>query len=239
MVDRFITCFLCNSILVEPKFKAGSVIIRKKGVRERMQILDVDLEERGYLTSIKGCIIRFEDQDNYELVPNFDIMNDIIKDDMETITINDFKANTKEWLIDKLHSMTVSDAIKTISNIHDELHKPQYPKTYEECCMVLKDACMTHKGGYKGDLIQAFQKLLICRDAYWQIAGEQMGLDKLWIPDLTDDSKYMYHLHSAKNKVSKGAFFQDNHVLAFPTEEMRDTFYENFKDLIESCKEFL
>ena len=60
--------------LVEPKFKAGSVIIRKKGVRERIHILNVDLEEQGYLTSIKGRIIRFEDQDNYELVPNkFDI----------------------------------------------------------------------------------------------------------------------------------------------------------------------
>jgi hypothetical protein len=28
-------------------------------------------------------------------------------------------------------------------------------------------------------------------------------------------------------------------ILAFPTEEMRDTFYENFKDLIEQCKELL
>lgn len=60
--------------LIEPRFKAGSVVIRKKGVRERIHILNVDLEEQGYLTSIKGCIIRFEDQDNYELVPNkFDL----------------------------------------------------------------------------------------------------------------------------------------------------------------------
>lgn len=28
-------------------------------------------------------------------------------------------------------------------------------------------------------------------------------------------------------------------ALAFPTAEMRDTFYENFKDLIEQCKELL
>ena len=27
--------------------------------------------------------------------------------------------------------------------------------------------------------------------------------------------------------------------LSFPTEEMRDAFYENFKDLIEQCKELL
>ena len=30
-----------------------------------------------------------------------------------------------------------------------------------------------------------------------------------------------------------------NIILTFPTEEMRDTFYENFKELIEQCKELL
>ena len=30
-----------------------------------------------------------------------------------------------------------------------------------------------------------------------------------------------------------------NVILTFPTEEMRDAFYENFKDLIEGCKELL
>lgn len=30
-----------------------------------------------------------------------------------------------------------------------------------------------------------------------------------------------------------------NYLLDFPTAEMRDAFYENFKDLIEQCKELL
>ena len=30
-----------------------------------------------------------------------------------------------------------------------------------------------------------------------------------------------------------------NSILSFPTEEMRDEFYNNFKDLIEQCKELL
>ena len=30
-----------------------------------------------------------------------------------------------------------------------------------------------------------------------------------------------------------------NHLLVFPTEEMRDAFYENFKKEIEECKELL
>ena len=32
--------------------------------------------------------------------------------------------------------------------------------------------------GYKADLIIRFQELIIARDAYWKIAGEQMGLGK-------------------------------------------------------------
>ena len=30
-----------------------------------------------------------------------------------------------------------------------------------------------------------------------------------------------------------------NAILTFPTEEMRNAFYENFKELIEICKELL
>lgn len=62
--------------------------------------------------------------------------------------------------------------------------KPQYPKTYEECAKVLLErASVRNDIGYKGDLIVTLQKLLVCRDAYWKIAGEQMGLEKPWKPD--------------------------------------------------------
>lgn len=54
---------------------------------------------------------------------------------METITINDFKANSKEWLIEKLFCMPLDEAVQAICTLHDELHK--YPKTCEECCKVL------------------------------------------------------------------------------------------------------
>lgn len=81
------------------------------------------------------------------------------------------------------------------------------------------------------------RRLLICRDAYWKIAGEQMGLGKPWEQDYDDrcfiicnDSGiiHTYEYHGSNNV-----------ILAFPTAEMRDTFYENFKDLIENCKELL
>lgn len=158
---------------------------------------------------------------------------------METITIDDFKANTKEWLIDKLHGMIINDAIKTIGDIHDELHKPKYPKTYKECCDVLGLNTMDNDAqGYKGDLIIRFQELLICRDAYWKIAGEEMGFGKPWIYDISKE-EFSYAISYSYGGIQKNEIRYKNAILIFPTKEMRDTFYENFKDLVEECKEFL
>ena len=74
-----------------------------------------------------------------------------------------------------------------------EKKKPKYPKTYEECCEVL-DVCseetlqygdLTLSNDYEFNLytlLENFRKLRICRDAYWKIAGEEMGLGKPWEP---------------------------------------------------------
>lgn len=136
--------------------------------------------------------------------------------------------------------------------------KPKYPKTYKECCDVLLispyynlryrtyERCYNEYATSNSllslqDKLNTLGKLLICRDAYWKIAGEQMGLDKPW------DSKYgcgewgywiRYDIN--ENKI----YCQDsrilvNYLLVFPTTEIRDTFYRNFNDLIEQCKEFL
>jgi hypothetical protein len=118
--------------------------------------------------------------------------------------------------------------------------KPQYPKTYEECCKIidyyLKGITII---GHKVSLLENFQKLLVCRDAYWKIAGEQMGLGKLWKPDSKNIVHYIYYsMYDNEIQVSCGNLF-DNEILAFPTAEMRDAFYENFKNLIEVCKELL
>lgn len=158
----------------------------------------------------------------------------------ETITIDDFKANTKEWLIDKLHDMVISKAIKTIGDLHEELHKPQYPKTYVECARMLDCFGATYIDGYKGELLDKFQELLICRDAYWKMAGEQMGLGKPWEPKHEYDEEIFFIYCDRVNGINKGQGFPtDNFCLSFPTKEMRDEFYENFKELIEICKEFL
>lgn len=116
--------------------------------------------------------------------------------------------------------------------------KQQYPKTYEECCRItdyhLKGITVI---GYKAILIQDFQKLIICRDAYLKIAGEHIGLGKPWKQDYNDRC---FIISNNKGNIHTYEYHgSDNAILAFPTAEMRDTFYDNFKDLIEQCKEFL
>lgn len=113
--------------------------------------------------------------------------------------------------------------------------KPQHPKNYEECLRVFGYMTdMTGCKGYKNELLESLQELIICRDAYWKIAGD-------WKPDWNDSLTDKYVITSFKNEVVKDLAFMavKNSILAFPTEEMRDAFYENFKDLIEECKELL
>ena len=121
-----------------------------------------------------------------------------------------------------------------------EKKKKEYPKTYCECKDILGlwDIDDTERGYYKTDLIDKLQMLLICRDAYWKIAGEEMGLGKPWEPDWSDTS-IKYCLERDFDAIDKNISNHKGRTFAFPTEEMRDAFYENFKEEIESCKELL
>ena len=129
--------------------------------------------------------------------------------------------------------------------------KSKYPTNYQECCDVLglptqnalkyinKDC---NKHDYYNDLqstLNCFVSLKMCRDAYWKIAGEEMGLDKPWKPDWKYINRKFYCIYNSKNNIVKNVIYSENKILAFPTEEMRDAFCDNFKDLIEQCKELL
>ena len=125
--------------------------------------------------------------------------------------------------------------------------KKEFPKTYGECCEILgfsREGDIVYSGqwiyGYEYlgrhlKVLQSFSKLLICRNAYWKLADD-------WEPGwngYNGDSglKYCIFQHGAAlrlgDTISRGC------ILMFPTEEMRDTFFENFKDLICECKELL
>lgn len=118
--------------------------------------------------------------------------------------------------------------------------KPTYPKYYTEC----EDSGLSSNPVIvalaQGVCMGAFAKLIVIRNAYWEIAGKQLGLDKPWEPDYTNliDLKYCIINNGLHIEVFN-SYTPTNKILIFPIEEMRDAFYENFKELIEQCKELL
>ena len=170
-----------------------------------------------------------------------DIMNDIIKEEaME-------EKGTLEQ-IDLTRELRIADEVEVILGDYEFVlkdgktyfvKKNKYPKTYEECCNIL--GVEDRENGYCGyeyELLGEFQQLLICRDAYWKIAGEQMGLGNPWKPDWNNVSdKHCIYFVSGEIWLTECQTRQC--TLAFPTAEMRDAFYENFKELIDKCKELL
>ena len=156
------------------------------------------------------------------------------------ITLDEYKNNDKEWLFNKLAMLDNITALESIQDIFNHLQQSKYPKTYEECCKVMD---WNHRDydrvGYKSELLCKLQVLFLCRDAYWQIAGEEMGLGKPWEPDWSTEYETKYVIEVYRNKVRTNSQGYSNTILAFPTAEMRDAFYENFKKEIEICKELL
>ena len=137
----------------------------------------------------------------------------------------------KEWHeYDKYNDIgpSIEEYIKYVNSIR----QPQYPSTVKECCEVLGILNHARNGvaGYMSGQIWALQKLLICRNAYWKIAGD-------WKPEWLVENKYT--IHTSRDKIVQSTICNANTILVFPTAKMRDAFYENFKELIEQCKELL
>lgn len=119
--------------------------------------------------------------------------------------------------------------------------KQTYPKNYIECYEVLNISIDNDKvKGYNSFLLENFQTLMVCRNAYWKIAGEEMGLGKPWEPDWNDTTQIKYGLHTVENQIRNiNLKILKNLVLVFPTIELRDEFHHNFSEIIENCKELL
>ena len=112
--------------------------------------------------------------------------------------------------------------------------RKEYPKTYEEC-LVMTSYDKEERLLY---LLDKFKQLLICRDVYWKIAGEEMGLGKPWEPDwTTHDVKYC--LINSGNKIRQSYECKVKRTFAFPTKDMQDAFDKNFGPDLDKCKELI
>ena len=165
-------------------------------------------------------------------------------EDIEYTKYSELKVN----LSDNVNSNIEFDLIKYSYEVKDgkliiEKKKPKYPKTYEECCRIVNanpyirliyDLSNGQRYSYDADNLQLYEKirrLLICRDAYWKIADD-------WSPNWNEETD-KFTISNKCNDIYLNNTAWYSEVLAFPTAKMRDAFYGNFKDLIESCKELL
>ena len=233
-----------NEENVKPLFKPGDVIKLKGCPDKNLYWMVMDVVKDGYIFN-DGKKYSFDDQHHYEksdrevinpmknvLAELFEHIKTTPKEELE----REFE-EIKEW---SNVGPTVEEFMDFCNKVNE---KPKYPTTYEECCEIKN--CVpdfyvdTH---LYSDTLGLLYKLLICRDAYWKIAGEELELGEPWKPKF---GKYIlfsikFYLFQDSFVLYKGEYnCSDNCILVFPTEEMRDTFYENFKDLIEQCKELL
>ena len=108
-----------------------------------------------------------------------------------------------------------------------------YPSTFDDCCEVLNVShCVQRSQEF-----DTYNKLILCRDAYWIIAGKQLGLNKPWSPNYDDDEAYYSQILKVKGKIVTPPYKQSiDTPFFFPTEKMRDAFYQNYKNDLEFCK---
>lgn len=126
--------------------------------------------------------------------------------------------------------------------------KKELPKTWEECykqlgvgeyissvcsiCdIVLTSPCKERRNILPiglGKPMLALMQLLICRQVYWQ------GFKPNW-----KDDSYKYIIEYSFNDLQKNFYCNKSSVLSFQSEEVRDKFFNNFRDLIEEAKELI
>ena len=132
------------------------------------------------------------------------------------------------------------------------------PDTWEECLCVVNDveqidesACIIEysvkedvQGGHTidetdqsflpvglGRPMLALCQLLICRDAWWKVLG--------WKPDWGNGSEVKFHISARGGRLDRYYGYSQNHILSFPSIDVRDQFYEKFRNLIEEAKGLL
>lgn len=246
--------------------KGGIPFIKEMTIYCNQVLTISEISGNGYHTRETGCQIYWNDdmfeglveselnepQDNeqtFNAVDDVDCVKPVVFENI--VFPNENYADKVELCLGDDYEIVVEDGRTFVQK-----KKPKYPNTYEECCKILgidSGNFITIRNFYRingeeiitdyedtlNDKFKVLWKLLICRDAYWKIAGEEMGLGKSWEPDWTDNYQKKWLITFYQDEINFTSSTNVQFILAFPTKEMRDAFYENFKDLIEKCKELL
>ena len=173
----------------------------------------------------------------------------------------ELKQNTEDMEVNE-KTMPVPDGweldrIDESGNIVLKEKKKELPKTWLGClkCVndleLIEDGCCIEKWNFArqddngyihneqdhnllplglGKPMLALCQLLVCRNAWWKRLG--------WKPDWDDGNNKFTIIYSC-GTVCCDCNKRCSRILAFPTSEVRDQFFDTFRDLIEEAKELL
>ena len=243
----------------KPKFKVGDRVMARdmSGIWEITNVEDdilytIKRENHTFTLTTYGSFLTLYEgiSDKKEEVKS----ENSLLDEYEELTDRAFKGGYEKCKSDiELNGFQIPDGyvfkdengnVINATKIVLEKKKKEYPKNYEECCKVLHYAYGQEitMGGVTEEEEELFRCLILlkrCRDAYWRIAGDEMGLGKPWEPDWMNNLQHKHYISTEWDEIKINFNSTTNKVLAFPTAEMRDAFYENFKEEIEFVKELL
>jgi hypothetical protein len=175
-----------------------------------------DINEEFYIGDIKGKV---DDDENLFNTTNEyeEIVDNSFQGGYEKCKL-DIQLNGYE-LPDGYHFTDENGNVIDATKILIKKNTPTYPKTYEACWKVfgLKhnlslwwNAYDAHSGivsklpkellGIK-ESIESLSKLLVCRNVYWKLYGEEIGLDGSWEPDWNDNNQPKFGIHNVQNDI--------------------------------------
>lgn len=206
----------------------------------------------------EGCLY-YIDPDSKTVMSEFD--NEITSEEFDVITLQELKKqlmelkpiqkiNLDEGNYDKEVEIELgNDHEAIIENGKIKIIKKLYPYTFQECCEILRicpggelqydydidDPSSKFDTKYEDalvDKLDAFRKLIICRDAYWKTID--------WKPDMHDNNteRYVITYDIVEEKLKTNVAYVP-FVLMFPDKNMADVFMKKFESLIIKCKEWI
>jgi len=114
----------------------------------------------------------------------------------------------------------VMDELLLANFTKEELTETELPESWEEYCDLISPKEYSLSFLFKQE---AERKLYLLMKEY---NGD-------WIADWGDDTQVKFGIERRNNRIENNYYFSTYNFLAFPTEELRDKFLNNFRDLIE------
>ena len=109
-----------------------------------------------------------------------------------------------------------------------------YPRTFSECVeeLGLRPTEEPSAEGYVDSEALELLQLIVCRDAWLKQYNK-------WKPNWKNAKEAKYVINVERGVLARSVKFIESCPMAFPTQEMRDSFLECFEYKLERCKELL